>query len=100
MKAVEGDTLLSLKQLAPVRLLRNRFFDLVREAEQRCASIDELKELLGRGRARKGIFEGDLEEGELEIGQVAALIDEVKPVGQIFEEILGEYEEGREGLIG
>ncbi|GAO31559.1 NAD(P)H-dependent flavin oxidoreductase [Geofilum rubicundum] len=100
VKAVEGDTLLSLKQLAPVRLLRNRFFDLVREAEQRCASIDELKELLGRGRARKGIFEGDLEEGELEIGQVAALIDEVKPVGQIFEEILGEYEEGREGLIG
>jgi enoyl-[acyl-carrier protein] reductase II len=94
VKAAEGDTLLSLKQLAPVRLLRNRFFDLVREAEQRCATVDELKELLGKGRAKKGMFEGDLDEGELEIGQVAALIDEVKPVGQIFEELLGEYGEG------
>ncbi len=100
VKSAEGDTLLSLKQLAPVRLLRNRFFDLVREAEQRCASIDELKALLGKGRAKKGMFEGDLDEGELEIGQVAALIDEVKPVKQIFEELIREYEEGMEGLRG
>lgn len=100
VKAAEGDTLLSLKQLAPVRLLRNRFFDLVREAEQRCASIDELKALLGKGRAKKGMFEGDLDEGELEIGQVAALIDEVKPVKQIFEDLLAEYEEGLKGLRG
>jgi enoyl-[acyl-carrier protein] reductase II len=100
VKSAEGDTLLSLKQLAPVRLLRNRFFDLVREAEQRCASIDEMKALLGKGRARKGIFEGDLEEGELEIGQVAALIDDVKPVRLIFWEILGEFGEVRKGLIG
>jgi enoyl-[acyl-carrier protein] reductase II len=100
VKAVEGDTLLSLKQLAPVRLMRNRFFDMVREAEQRCASVDELKALLGKGRAKKGMFEGDLDEGELEIGQVAALIDEVKPVGQIFEELLAEYGEGLIGLRG
>ncbi|MCA1745772.1 MAG: nitronate monooxygenase [Bacteroidales bacterium] len=100
VNAAEGDTLLSLKQLAPVRLLRNRFFDLVREAEQRCASVDELKALLGKGRAKKGMFEGDLDEGELEIGQVAALIDEVKPVGQIFEELLAEYGEGLNGLRG
>lgn len=100
VNAAEGDTLLSLKQLAPVRLLRNRFFDLVREAEQRCASVDELKALLGKGRAKKGMFEGDLDEGELEIGQVAALIDEVKPVKQIFEELLAEYEEGLMGLRG
>jgi enoyl-[acyl-carrier protein] reductase II len=100
VNAAEGDTLLSLKQLAPVRLLRNRFFDLVREAEQRCTSVDELKALLGKGRAKKGMFEGDLDEGELEIGQVAALIDEVKPVGQIFEELLCGYEEGLNRLIG
>jgi enoyl-[acyl-carrier protein] reductase II len=100
VKAVEGDTLLSLKQLAPVRLMRNRFFDMVHEAEQRCASVDELKALLGKGRAKKGMFEGDLDEGELEIGQVAALIDEVKPVGQIFEELLAEYGEGLIGLRG
>jgi len=94
VKALEGDTLLSLKQLAPVRLLRNRFFDMVKDAEQGCASVDELKALLGKGRAKKGIFEGDLDEGELEIGQVASLVDEIKPVANIFEDLLRDFDEG------
>ena len=94
----EGDTLLQLKQLAPVRLLRNRFFEEVRKAEQGCASVEELKALLGRGRAKKGMFEGDLEEGELEIGQVAALIDELRPVAAIFASLLADYRSSRETL--
>jgi len=87
----EGDTLLSIKNLTPVRLLKNKFFDLIRDAENHCASVDELKNLLGKGRAKKGIFEGELDEGELEIGQVASLIDKVLPVSEIMEEILKEY---------
>lgn len=94
----EGDTLLQLKQLAPVRLLRNRFFEEVRKAEQGCASVEELKALLGRGRAKKGMFEGDLDEGELEIGQVAALIDELRPVAAIFASLLADYRSSRETL--
>lgn len=94
----EGDTLLQLKQLAPVRLLRNRFFEEVQKAEQGCASVEELKALLGRGRAKKGMFEGDLEEGELEIGQVAALIDELRPVAAIFASLLADYRSSRETL--
>lgn len=94
----EGDTLLQLKQLAPVRLLRNRFFEEVRKAEQGCASVEELKALLGRGRAKKGMFEGDLDEGELEIGQVAALIDELRPVAAIFASLLADYRSARETL--
>lgn len=94
----EGDTLLQLKQLAPVRLLRNRFFEEVRKAEQGCASVEELKALLGRGRAKKGMFEGDLDEGELEIGQVAALIDELRPVAAIFASLLTDYRSSRETL--
>jgi enoyl-[acyl-carrier protein] reductase II len=87
----EGDTLLSIKKLTPVRLLKNKFFDLIRNAENNCASTEELKNLLGKGRAKKGIFEGELDEGELEIGQVASLIDRVLPVSEIMENILGEY---------
>lgn len=87
----EGDTLLSIKSLTPVRLLRNKFFDLIRDAENRCASAEELKNLLGKGRAKKGIFEGDLDEGELEIGQVASIIDKVLPVAAIMGNILAEY---------
>jgi len=87
----EGDTLLSIKSLTPVRLLRNKFFDLVRNAENNCASTAELKDLLGKGRAKKGIFDGDLDEGELEIGQVASLIDNVLPVSEIMKNILEEY---------
>ena len=87
----EGDTLLSLKKLAPVRLIKNAFFDKVHAAENSGASILELKDLLGKGRAKKGIFEGDMAEGELEIGQVASLIDAIKPVSQVFDELLNEY---------
>ena len=91
VKAGEGDTLLTMKQLTPVRLVRNKFFQDVIEAEQRGAGMEEMKQLLGRGRAKKGMFEGDLEEGELEIGQVAAAIREVKPAAEILREIWNEY---------
>ena len=87
----EGDTLLTMKQLTPVRLVKNKFFQEVIEAEQRGANTDELRQLLGRGRAKKGMFEGDLENGELEIGQVAAAINNVKPAGEILKEIWNEY---------
>ncbi len=87
----EGGTQLVLKKLAPVRLVKNAFYDLVVEAEKRGAGIEELLSILGRGRAKKGIFEGDLTNGELEIGQVSALIDEVLPVKQIMDNLIAEY---------
>jgi enoyl-[acyl-carrier protein] reductase II len=87
----EGDTLLAMKQVTPVRLIRNKFFQQVYSAEQQGASAEELKQLLGRGRAKKGMFEGDLEEGELEIGQVAAAIHEVKPAAEIIHELWEQY---------
>ncbi|HEX8514875.1 MAG TPA: nitronate monooxygenase [Bacteroidia bacterium] len=93
INASEGDTRLMLKQLTPVRLLRNKFFAEVEAAEKRCASSEELSELLGRGRAKKGMFEGDLDEGELEIGQISAIIKEIKPAKKIIEDILEEYNE-------
>lgn len=96
--AIEGDTILTLKQLTPVRLLKNEFYQSVANAEQRCASIDELKELLGRGRAKKGMFEGNLVDGELEIGQICGLIDEVKPAASILEQLIREFEETRADL--
>jgi enoyl-[acyl-carrier protein] reductase II len=88
----EGDTMLSLKQLTPVRLLKNNFFSLVQKAEQDCASVNELEQLLGKGRAKKGMFEGNLEEGELEIGQVSALIKAIQPAENIVKEIWNEFE--------
>ena len=91
VQASEGDTQLSLKQLTPVRLLKNDFFKSVQEAENRGASPDELKQLLGRARAKKGMFEGDLKEGELEIGQVSALIKEIKPAGEVLEGIWEDF---------
>ena len=91
----EGDTLLTLKELTPVRLLKNPFFDQVQEAYQKCATTEELNELLGRGRAKKGMFEGDLSEGELEIGQVAGLIDEIKSAGEIVTEIITEFKQAK-----
>ncbi len=91
IEASEGDTLLILKELTPVRLLKNPFFDEVVEAYKNCASQEELSQLLGRGRAKKGMFEGDLKEGELEIGQVSGLLDNILPVKTIFQEILDEY---------
>ncbi|MBS1938720.1 MAG: nitronate monooxygenase [Bacteroidetes bacterium] len=88
----EGDTLLTLKELAPVRLMRNKFFDEVQAAYARCATPEELKQVLGRARAKRGMFEGDLEEGELEIGQVAAGIREVLPAAVIVEQVMKEFE--------
>jgi enoyl-[acyl-carrier protein] reductase II len=87
----EGGTKLALKKLAPVRLVKNSFFELVDEAEKQGASAEELRELLGKGRAKKGIFEGDLENGELEIGQVSASIQEILPVKKIMENLISEY---------
>lgn len=95
----EGDTKLMLKQLTPVRLLKNKFYEAVQEAENNCASSEELIKLLGRGRAKKGMFEGNLEEGELEIGQVAALIREIMPAKAIVDEIVAEYKQAKELLL-
>lgn len=91
VNANEGDTILTLKQLTPVRLIKNEFYKRVEEAQARCASVDELKEILGRARAKKGMFEGDLFEGELEIGQISSLIKEIKPAAEIINEIIQEY---------
>ncbi len=87
----EGDTQLSLKKIVPVRLLKNEFFRQVWEAEQRGDSVENLKALLGRGRAKKGMFEGDLDQGELEIGQVSALIKEILPVNEIIRNLIAEF---------
>ena len=93
ISAQEGDTLLTLKEITPVRLLKNEFSESIRKAYESCASKDELKTLLGRGRAKKGMFEGDLENGELEIGQVSALLDTILPAEEIIAEILSEFKE-------
>lgn len=87
----EGDTVLTLKELAPVRLMRNKFFGDVQAAYGRGASPEELKQVLGRARAKRGMFEGDLEEGELEIGQVSAALDGILPAATIVERIMMEY---------
>lgn len=87
----EGETILTLKKLTPVRLVKNKFYQQVYEAEQRCATIEELKEILGRARAKKGIFEGDLDEGELEIGQIAASLKSIEPAGEIVRQMWDEY---------
>ena len=91
LQSTDGSTELSLKQLTPVRLLKNKFYEAVKQAEINCASKEELQELLGRGRAKKGMFEGDLIEGELEIGQISGYLKEVKPAAEIVEEIVSEY---------
>jgi enoyl-[acyl-carrier protein] reductase II len=96
--AKEGDTQVTLKQLTPVRMIRNKFFQTVNAAEKRGAGVDELATLLGRARAKKGMFEGDLDEGELEIGQVSALINEIKPAAAIVEEIYAEFKDTLEKL--
>jgi len=89
--AKDGDTHLTLKELAPVRLLKNKFYQEVQELYQQNPSKEQLKELLGRARAKKGMFEGDLENGELEIGQISGLIHKVKPAKVVVEEIIEEY---------
>lgn len=98
--AGEGDTVLTLKQLTPVRLIRNRFYELVKEAESRGAGVEELRNLLGRGRAKTGMFEGNLDEGELEIGQVSALLDRILPAADIVKKVWEEFLESIENPIG
>ena len=95
----EGDTILTMKQLTPVRLIRNNFYQQVAEAERKGAAISELKELLGRGRAKKGMFEGNLDEGELEIGQVSSLLDRILPAGDIVKKVWREFMEGLQNPI-
>lgn len=96
----EGDTVLTLKQLAPVRLIKNDFYKQVQEAEQRGASKDELIQLLGRARAKRGMFEGNLDEGELEIGQVSALLDDILPAAVITKNIWNEFNEALANPLG
>ncbi len=98
LKAKEGDTILTLKELAPVRLLKNKFYRDVQQAYADDSSTDQLIALLGRGRAKKGMFEGNLEEGELEIGQVSALINAIKPAATIVEEVMGEFFEAKKEI--
>ncbi|MGB5645953.1 MAG: nitronate monooxygenase, partial [Muriicola sp.] len=93
--AKEGDTQLTLKELAPVRMLKNEFYQEIQQAYKRCASAEELKTLLGRARAKHGMFEGDLESGELEIGQVSAIIHDIKPAARIIEDMMAEYEKAK-----
>lgn len=95
VNAKEGDTKLTLKELAPVRLIKNKFYDEVEALYKTSPSIEQLKELLGRGRAKRGMFEGDLEEGELEIGQIAGLIHDIKPVAQIVKDLMQEFEDAK-----
>ncbi|AXT19497.1 nitronate monooxygenase [Flavobacteriaceae bacterium AU392] len=96
--AKEGDTQLTLKELAPVRLIKNKFYNEVEALYKTGPTIDELKSLLGRARAKKGMFEGDLEEGELEIGQISGLIHDIKPVSEIVKGILEEFEVAKQSV--
>ena len=93
LNAKEGETMLTMKQLTPVRLIKNKFYEEVQAAEWRGATPDELKALLGRARAKKGMFEGDLDAGELEIGQVSVLLDGILPAGEIVKKVWSEFEE-------
>ncbi|MCX7768858.1 MAG: nitronate monooxygenase [Flavobacteriales bacterium] len=98
VRAGEGDTDLTLKALTPVRMIKNRFYEQVREAQSRCASVEELRALLGRGRSRRGIFEGDLDEGELEAGQVSARIHDILPAAEILHRMVREFLEVTKNL--
>ena len=91
VKAKDGDTYLTLKELIPARLLKNKFFDDVQDLYNKNADVEEIKALLGRARAKKGMFEGDLDEGELEIGQIAGMINEIMPASEIIKEIITDY---------
>ena len=94
----DGDTHLTLKELAPVRLVKNKFYQEVQELYKQNPTIEQIKELLGRARAKRGMFEGDLEDGELEIGQIAGLIHEIKSAKEVLEEIITEYNFVKENL--
>ncbi|MCG9973311.1 NAD(P)H-dependent flavin oxidoreductase [Christiangramia crocea] len=92
VNAKEGDTVLTLKELAPVRMLKNKFYEEIQELYSKAPSKEELIKLLGRARAKRGMFEGNLDEGELEIGQISGLIHEIKPAAEIVEEMISEFE--------
>ena len=94
----EGDTQLTLKQVSPTRMIKNELYQRIVEAELNGAKVDELREILGKGRAKKGIFEGDLKDGELEIGQVASSIREIQTAGEAVEQIMKDYYSARERL--
>jgi len=94
--AKEGDTQLTLKELAPVRLIKNKFFNELQALYQKGPSVEELKAHLGRARAKRGMFEGDLEDGELEIGQIAGLIHDIKPAAQIINDMISEFIEAQQ----
>lgn len=91
VKANEGDTVLTMKKLTPVRMIKNAFYQKVQEAESNCASVAELTDLLGRARAKRGMFEGELEEGELEIGQISGIIHSIKPAADVVSEVWEEF---------
>ncbi|WP_165020926.1 MULTISPECIES: NAD(P)H-dependent flavin oxidoreductase [unclassified Dysgonomonas] len=95
----EGDTMLSLKKLSPTRMIKNDFYNAVQTMEDRGASADEIRELLGRGRSKKGIFEGDLSNGELEIGQISSLIDDLPSAAKVVEDVIAEYNSKIDKLI-
>ena len=99
LETKEGDTQLSLKNLTPVRLIKNEFFEKVKEAEEKGSTKETLEILLGKGRAKKGMFEGDLEEGELEIGQASCLIKKIMPAAEIVQEVWNEYLTAKDNLI-
>jgi enoyl-[acyl-carrier protein] reductase II len=94
----EGDTKLALKKIGSVRLIKNEFFQTINKMEQDGASADDLRVMLGRGRAKLGMFEGDLEKGELEIGQVASIINEISPVETIMQRLIQEYQQAKERM--
>ena len=98
VEAKEGDTQLTLKELAPVRLIKNKFYNDLQELYKTSPTSEQLKELLGRARAKRGMFEGDLEDGELEIGQIAGLIHDVKPVAEIVEDMVSEFKEAKQNV--
>jgi len=98
VQAQEGDTYLTLKELAPVRLLKNKFYDELQELYKENPTVEQLKEFLGRARAKRGMFEGDLEEGELEIGQISGLIHNIKPAAEIIKEIIKDFESAKSEL--
>ena len=99
VNAKEGDTQLTLKELAPVRLVKNKFFNDLQELYKTAPTPEQLKELLGRARAKRGMFEGDLDDGELEIGQIAGLIHDIKPVAEIVNDMVTEFEEAKKQVV-
>ena len=98
LETQEGETLVTLKELAPVRLIKNKFFNDIQEAYANCASVEDLKTLLGRARAKRGMFEGDLVEGELEIGQIAGLIHDILPVETIISNVISEFNSAKSSV--